>query len=146
MMKRSVLKTNIKNYFLKQYNMVKKIKDELQVFSVFFFLLALQPFFILSNILILLFGTTKILPFSLPVIFSKKQHLSLTSTIFEENMLTHQASVKESICKEMLPITYIKIGVAPRQLISCQQQPHISELQKMYFTDSFNSWFCNLLL
>ena len=72
MMKRSVLKTNIKNYFLKQHNMAKKIKDELQVFSVFFFLLALQPFFILSNILILLFCTTKILPFSLPVIFSKK--------------------------------------------------------------------------
>ena len=34
-------------------------------------------------------------------------------------MLTHQASLKESICKEMFPITYIKIGVAPRKLISC---------------------------
>ena len=37
MMKRSDLKTNIKKYFLKQYN-DKKIKDEIQVFSVFFFL------------------------------------------------------------------------------------------------------------
>ena len=36
---RSDLKTNIKNYFLKQCN-EKKIKDELQVFSVFFFLLS----------------------------------------------------------------------------------------------------------
>ena len=34
-------------------------------------------------------------------------------------MLTHQASLKESICEEMFPIAYIKIGAAPRQLISC---------------------------
>ena len=138
MMKRSDLKTNIKKYFLKQYN-DKKIKDEIQVFSVFFFLPSFQPFFILSNIPILFFGTTKVLlPFYFPEFFSKEQYLpltysSLTSTIFEENMLTHQASIKESICEEMLPITYIKIGVAPCQLISCQQQPHISKLQKMYF-------------
>ena len=69
--------------------------------------------------------------------FHQKQHLSLTYssltfTIYEVNRLTHQASLKESICEEMFPITYIKIGVAPCQLISCQQQPHISKLQKMY--------------
>ena len=33
-------------------------------------------------------------------------------------MLTHQASLKESICEKMFPVTYIKIGVAPRQVIS----------------------------
>ena len=33
-------------------------------------------------------------------------------------MLIHQASLKESICEEIFPITYIKIGVTPRQLIS----------------------------
>ena len=132
--------------------MIKKIKDEMQVFSVFFFLLSFQPFFILSNILILLFGTTKILSFSFPVFFSIKQHLSLTyssltSTIYEENMLTHQASLKESICEKTFPISYIKIGVAPRQLFSCQQQPHISKLQKINFQnfiDTFNSCFCNM--
>ena len=32
-------------------------------------------------------------------------------------MLTHQDSLKESICEKMFPITYIKIGVAPRQLL-----------------------------
>ena len=34
-------------------------------------------------------------------------------------MLTRQASLKELICEEMFPITYIKIGAALRQLISC---------------------------
>ena len=134
--------------------MIKKIKDEMQVFSVFFFLLSFQPFFILSNILILLFGTTKILQsFSFPVFFSKKWHLSLTysslsPTIYEENMLTYQASLKKSICEEKFPITQIKIGVALCQLISCQQQPHINKLQKciLNFSDTCNSWFCNLLL
>ena len=29
-------------------------------------------------------------------------------------MLTQQASLKESICEKMFPITYIKIDVAPR--------------------------------
>ena len=134
--------------------MIKRLKMKCKYFLFSFFLLFFQPFFILSNTLILLFGTTKIpLSFSFPVFFSKKQHLSLTdasltSTIYEENMLTDQASLKESICEEMFPITYIKIGVAPRQLISCQHQPHISKLQKciLNFTDTFNSWFCNLLL
>ena len=134
--------------------MIKKVKNVMQVFSVFFFLLSFQPFFILSNILILFFGTKKILPsFSFPVFFFKKQHLSLTYSsltfaVNEEYILTHQASLIESICEEMFPITYIKIVVAPRQLISCQQQPHISKLQKciLNFTDTFNSWFCNLLL
>ena len=54
MMKRSDLKTNIKNYFLKQYN-DKNMKDQMQAFSVFFFLLSFWPFSILSNILILLY-------------------------------------------------------------------------------------------
>ena len=68
----------------------------------------------------------------------KDQHLpltysSLTLTIYEENMLTHQASLKESICEKMFPITYIRIGVTPRQLFSCQQQSYISKLQKTYF-------------
>ena len=40
MISRSDIKTNIKNYFLKQYNDKKKIKDEMQVFSIFFFLLS----------------------------------------------------------------------------------------------------------
>ena len=34
-------------------------------------------------------------------------------------MLTHQAFLKEPVCEEIFPITYIKVGVAPRQLISC---------------------------
>ena len=134
--------------------MIKRLKMKCKYFLFSFFLLLFQPFFILSNTLILLFGTTKIpLSFSFPVFFSKKQHLSLTyasltSTIYEENMLTDQASLKESICEEMFPITYIKIGVAPRQLISCQQCLIFVSCKKcvLNFTDTFNSWFCNLLL
>ena len=34
-------------------------------------------------------------------------------------MLTHLASLKKSIYEEMFSITYIKIGAAPHQLISC---------------------------
>ena len=40
-------------------------------------------------------------------------------TIYEENMLTHQASLEESICEKMFTTTYIKIGVVPHQFISC---------------------------
>ena len=29
----------------------------------------------------------------------------------KKNMLTHQASLKESICEKVFPINYIKIGV-----------------------------------
>ena len=38
MMRRSDLKANIKNFFLNSI-MIKKIKDEIQVFSIYFFLL-----------------------------------------------------------------------------------------------------------
>ena len=53
-----------------------------------------------------------------PKIASVLTYSSLTSTIYEENMLTHQAFLKESICEEIFPITCIKIGAAPHQLIS----------------------------
>ena len=39
--------------------------------------------------------------------------------MYEEEMLTHQASLKESIDKKMFPTTYIKLAVVPRQVFSC---------------------------
>ena len=133
--------------------MIKKIKDEMQVqcsmFSFFSCPFSLSSFSLMS----LFFFTWSVIFFSCPPP-PKDQHLSLTYSsltliIYKENMLTHQPSLKESICEKMFPITCIKICVAPCQLFSCYQQLHISKLQKMYFqnfTDTFNSWFCNLLL
>ena len=134
--------------------MIKKVKDKMQVFSGFFFLLSFQPFFILSNILILLFGTTKILlSFPFPAFFYEKQHLpftysSLTSTIFEKNMLAHQVSLKESICEEMFPITTSKQVLLPISLLAVSNSLILVNCKKciLNFTDTFNSWFCNLLL
>ena len=126
--------------------MIKKIKNEMQlIFIFYFFLLFFQPFFILFYILIFLYLVCHF-PF---LCFSPKdQHLplnysSLTFTIYEKNILTHQTSLKESICEKVFPITYIKISVAPSQLFSCQQQSHISKLQEMYFqnfTDTFTGF------
>ena len=64
-------------------------------------------------------------------------------------MLTHQASLKESICEKMFPITYIKVSVASRGLISCVINSLILVNCKKCisnFTNTFNSWFCNLPL
>ena len=35
--------------------------------------------------------------------------------IYEENMLTHQGSLKESICEKMFPITYTKLDMFKKQ-------------------------------
>ena len=60
-------------------------------------------------------------------------------------MLPQHASLKESICEEMFPITYIKIGAAPRQLIAVSSSLILVNCRKciLKFTNTFNRWFCN---
>ena len=150
MMKRSGLQTNMKSSFLKQYNDQKDQGTTASIFWFFFLLLSFQAFFIFFYVLI--FYLTVIFLYCAPPPPLYDQHLSLiypslTFTIYEENMLTHQASLKELICENIFP--NINIVVAPRQFFSCYQQPHIIKLQKVYyqnFTDTFNSWLYNLLL
>ena len=107
--------------------MIKKIiKDKMQVSSVPFFPCPFKPFSILSNIFILIqlppcvvyhLCNCIFLSFILQKIASaiclSHTHYSLLSlTIYEENMLTHQTSLKELLCEKMFPITlsYIKIA------------------------------------
>ena len=106
--------------------MIKKIiKDEMQVSSVPFFPCPFKPFSILSNIFILIqlppcvvyhLCNCIFLSFILQKIASA---ICLSHTLFliiidhyEENMLTHQTSLKELLCEKMFPITlsYIKIA------------------------------------
>ena len=96
MMKRSDLKTNIKNYFLKQYN------DQCKYFLFPFFSC---PFSLSSSSFISLLFFTWPVTFLCCASSPKDNHLSLTYsslilTIYEENMLIHQASLKESICEK----------------------------------------------
>ena len=67
-----------------------------------------------------------------------------------KNMLTHQLSLKESICeKNFLQLIYIKIAVAPISFLAVSNSLILVNYKKCIFRILqilFNSWFYNLLL